>query len=83
MLKILQLRHRPHSKHERKWRFSDLNMCRTGEKYFKSMPFYTTAPTPWTKHMELKCNHSFRHPPYIARDKNDQNRTRGTSAYTV
>ena len=52
-----------------------LNMCRRGKIYFKSMQFYTTAPIFWSELMELKCNHSFRHPPCVGGD--DENSSFG------
>ena len=39
-----------------------LNRCRVGGRHFKQFKFYTSLPPHATKHMELKCDHHFKHP---------------------
>ena len=39
-----------------------LNRCRVGGTHFKQFKFYTSLPPHATKHMELKCDHHFKHP---------------------
>ena len=64
------------------WRNVDMNMCRVGSMYSKATRFRTTAPPEVTKHMELLCNHSKKHPPLTGRGPDGKPRTKAASAYT-
>ena len=55
--------------HGRRWRYAELNFCRVGGPHFKRMRFLTNAPRWTTAHMELLCDHKFKHPPCAGRDQ--------------
>ena len=42
-----------------------LNRCRFGGTYFNQFKFYTPFPPHATKHMELTCDHHFKHSPCL------------------
>ena len=59
-----------------------LNRCRVGGTHFKQFKFYTSLPPHATKHMELKCDHHFKHPPCLGRDANGNSVTKASGVYT-
>ena len=59
-----------------------LNRCRVGGIHFKQFKFFTTLPQFTTKHMELVCDHHFKHPPCLGRDVNGNSVTRASGVYT-
>jgi hypothetical protein len=59
-----------------------LNRCRVGGIHFKQYKFFTTLPPFATKHMELMCDHHFKHPPCLGRDVNGNSVTRASGVYT-
>ena len=65
-----------------KGRYYTLNLCRAGGIYWKQYNFFSTLPEECTAHMELSCNHSFRHPPCTGRGADGRPRTASTSGYT-
>ena len=71
---IISKRHSP--------RYFLLNRCRTGGKHFKQYKFLTTLPRHATSHMELTCDHKYRHPPCLGRDVNGNSVTKASGVYT-
>ena len=67
--------------HGRMWRYAELNFCRVGGPHFKKMRFLTNAPTWATAHMELLCDHKFKHPHCAGRDGEGVARTAKSAAY--
>ena len=59
-----------------------LNRCRVGGTHFKQFELYTSLPPHATKHMELTCNHHFKHPPCLGRDANGNSVTKASGVYT-
>jgi len=59
-----------------------LNRCRVGGIHFKQYKFFTTLPPATTDHMELECDHTFRHPPCLGRDSNGASVTKASGVYT-
>ena len=60
-----------------------LNRCRVGGKHFKQFKFFMSLPAKHTKHMELTCDHHFRHPPCLGRDANGNSVTKASGVYTT
>jgi hypothetical protein len=59
-----------------------LNRCRVEGTHFKQFKFYTSLPPHATKHMELKCDHHFKHPLCLGRDANGNSVTKASGVYT-
>ena len=59
-----------------------LNRCRVGGVHFKQYKLFTTLLPFATKHMELMCDHHFKHPPCLGRDVNGNLVTRASGVYT-
>ena len=59
-----------------------LNRCKVGGIHFKQYKFYTSLPPIATAHMELTCDHSFKHPPCLGRDANGNSVTKASGVYT-
>ena len=63
-------------------RYFRVNRCRVGGVHFKQFNFYTSLPESKTKHLELTCNHHFKHPPCLGRDANGNSVTCASGVYT-
>ena len=63
-------------------RYFLLNRCRVGGKHFKQYKFFTSLPRHATSHMELTCDHSYRHPPCLGKDANGNSVTKASGVYT-
>ena len=50
--------------------------------FYKQYKFFTTLPPFATQHMELMCDHHFKHPPCLERDDNGNSDTRASGIYT-
>ena len=60
-----------------------LNRCRVGGKHFKQFKFFTSLPPANTSHMQLLCDHTFKHPPCLGRDANGASVTKASGVYTM
>ena len=61
-----------------------LNRCQVGGTHFKQFKFYMPFPQHATKHMELTCDHHFKHPPCLGRNANGNSVTihKASGVYT-
>jgi hypothetical protein len=59
-----------------------LNCCRTAGIHFKQYKFLTSLLCAFTEHMELECDHHFKHPLCLGRDVNSNSVTRASGVYT-
>ena len=59
-----------------------LNRCRVDGIHFKQYKFFTSLPNEYTDHMEMTCDHHFKHPPCLGRDANGRSVTAASGIYT-
>lgn len=59
-----------------------LKCCRTGGIHLNQYKFRTSLSCAFTDHMELECDHHFKHPRCLGRDVNGNSVTRASGVYT-
>ena len=59
-----------------------LNRCRVDGIHFKQYKCITSLPDVYTRHMEMTCDHHFKHPPCLGRDANGRSVTAASGICT-
>ena len=59
-----------------------LNRCRVDGIRFKQYKLFTSLPNEYTDHMEMMCDHHFKHPPCLGRGANGRTVTVASGIYT-